>query len=62
MRMYLSEKSKKNIQRIEISLKSGFYIKYFHFEKYRAYEEGRINTRDLFNKHDLMLKDKILMW
>lgn len=48
-----------NIQSIYISLKSGNYNKYFHFEKHKAYERGIINTRDLFYKHDLSLKDKM---
>jgi len=53
----------KNIQRIDISLKSGVYNKYFHYEKYKAYEEGIINTNDLFNSHDLSIKKKMgLKW
>ncbi len=48
-----------NIQRIFISLKSGFYNKFFHYEKYKAYEQGVISLRDLFYKHDLTIKDQI---
>jgi len=46
-----------NVQRVFISLKSGLYNKYFHYEKYKAYEEGRIDGHDLFYKHDLSLKE-----
>ena len=33
--------------------------KYFHYEKYKAYEQGRISLSDLFRKHDLNLKDQM---
>ncbi|WP_204345541.1 hypothetical protein [Psychroserpens algicola] len=48
-----------NVQRIFISLKSGLYNKYFHYEKYKAYEQGRIDSSDLFYKHDLSIKKKM---
>lgn len=49
----------KDIQRIDISLKSGTFNTYLYYEKYKAYEERRISTNDLFNKHDLAIKRKI---
>lgn len=48
-----------DVQRIDIRLNSGFYNKYFHYEKHKAYEIGRISLSDLFRKHDLNLKDKM---
>ena len=48
-----------DVQRIDIRLNSGFYNKYFHYEKYKAYGEGRISLRYLFRKHDLNLKDQM---
>ena len=50
-----------NVQRIFISLKSGLYNKYFHYEKYKAYEQGIISSGELFYKHDLTIKRKIDM-
>lgn len=53
----------KDTQRIDITLKSGSYNKYFHYEKYKAYEEGVIDINDLFNAHDLSIKRKMgLKW
>jgi hypothetical protein len=49
----------RNVQRIEISLKSGSYNRYLHYEKYKAYEQRIISTSDLFNKHDLEIKRMI---
>ncbi|ALJ05186.1 hypothetical protein APS56_08640 [Pseudalgibacter alginicilyticus] len=48
-----------DVQRIDIRLNSGFFNQYFHFEKHKAYELGRISLGDLFRKHDLNLKDKM---
>lgn len=48
-----------DVQRIFISLKSGTFNTYFHYEKYKAFEERRISSHDLFNEHDLRIKNKI---
>ncbi|WP_223550508.1 hypothetical protein [Aestuariivivens sp. NBU2969] len=48
-----------DIQRIFISLKSGMYNKYFHYEKYKAFEERRISSHDLFYKNDVTIKRKL---
>ncbi len=48
-----------NIQRIDITLKSGFFNKYFHYQKHRAYELGMISLNDFFSKHDLSIRDQM---
>lgn len=49
----------KNLHRININLKGGFYNQYFHYEKNKAYENGKISFDDFYFSEDYIIRNKL---